>query len=152
VCKAQPDQRHSALEIIFALIKSASDQEAQSIVRKIRSNHSLEYIAASTAIPGLLLSKPHDGKAGQDNVERSTAEEQRLDLTEEYEEHAVGVGQHRNVSRRRPAKHMLERKSKNTNPPRMNRLVTQKLPRPVVSGKEAGMWLMLRSNYLLTYS
>ena len=47
----QQNKRHSALEVIFASISSASDEEAQGIVRQIKSNRNLEDIAASIMKP-----------------------------------------------------------------------------------------------------
>jgi hypothetical protein len=64
----QSDNRHIYLEAIFASITSASEQKVQDIVRQIRSNHSLEYIALSAATPTFSPSQIEDDETDQERI------------------------------------------------------------------------------------
>jgi hypothetical protein len=134
---AQPNQRSIALETVFAAIKSTSDEEAQRIVHQIRSNHSLEYIAAYTSKPELSVSNLQDGEADHDRIERLTTEEQRPRSTRAYGEHAAGVAQRRSISRRRPANRKSEHELKNTNAPGKKKPIVRNAQRRKASGSSS---------------
>jgi hypothetical protein len=64
----QQNKRHSALEVIFALIRSASDEDAQGIVSQIKLNRNLEDIAASITKPKHIVgNKPRNTNASRKN-------------------------------------------------------------------------------------
>lgn len=109
---AQPNQRHSALETIFASIKSASSQEAQIIIRLIRSNHSLESIAASTAKPMAFSSSIPEDEADQEGF---VAEKQHPDIMREWEKDSATVAQSKSTSRRVPTKHVSKNRKRTAN-------------------------------------